>query len=128
MPCKNLMLLWGKVKTETIFSCFAKAGISEKKCADALLDADDPFMDLMDQLEKLAVHTSDFLPEGTRANDELPMEDFFKTTEPIINDEEIISDVLGGENFEAEEDEGSDVDFLIEPTCSQQGTKLHGIQ
>ena len=34
--------------------------------------------------------------------------------------EEIISDLLGEENFEAD-DENVDVDFLIEPTCPQSG-------
>ena len=49
------------------------------------------------------------------------MDDFVNTTEPILNDEEIISDVLGEENFEAEKDEDSDVDFLIKPTFPQSG-------
>ena len=44
-----------ELKTETICSCFAKARIAEKKCADALLDVDNPFKDLKDQLEMLAV-------------------------------------------------------------------------
>ena len=45
-----------------------------------------------------------------------------------MNDEEIISDVLGEENFEAEEDEDSDVDFLIEPTCPQSGVVHHALE
>ena len=36
-----------------------------------------------------------------------------------MNDEEIISDVLWEENFEAEEDKDSDVDLLIEQTWPQ---------
>ena len=63
----------GKMKTKTVCKYFAKAGISEKKCADALLDANDPFEDLNDQLEKLAVHTSEFFPEGTTAKDVVSM-------------------------------------------------------
>ena len=49
------------------------------------------------------------------------MDDFINTTEPIMNDEDIISDVLGKENIEAEKDEDSDVDFLIKSTCPQSG-------
>ena len=116
-----LDVAWGKVKAETIGNCFAKAGISEKKQADALLDADDPFKDLQDQLDKLAVHTSEFFPEGTTAKDVVSMDDFVNTTEPIMNDEEIISNVLDEENLEAEEDKDGDVDILIEPTCPQSG-------
>ena len=116
-----LNVAWEKVKTETICNCFAKAGISDKKCADALLDADDPFKDLKNLLEKLAVHNSEFFPEGTTANDVVSMDDFVNTTEPIMSNEEIISGVLGEESFEAKEDEDSGVDFLIEPNYPQSG-------
>ena len=51
---QKLDAAWGKENQ----NCFAKDRISEKKCANALLDADDSFKDLKDQLEKLAVHTS----------------------------------------------------------------------
>ena len=37
---QTLDVAWGKVKTEAIYKCFSKAGISE--CADAMLVADDP--------------------------------------------------------------------------------------
>ena len=111
------VVLW-KLKTKTIFNCFTKARLSEKKCADNLLDVDDLFKDLKDQLERLAVYTSEFFPEGTIAKDVMSMDDFVNTTMSIMNDEEIISDMLGEENFEAEEDKDSDVDFLIEPTCN----------
>ena len=38
-----LDVAWGKVKAETIYNSSAKAGISKKKQANAVLDADDPF-------------------------------------------------------------------------------------
>ena len=38
-----------------------------------------------------------------------------------MKDKEIVSDVLEEENFKAEEDKGSDVNLLIEPTCLQSG-------
>ena len=47
------------------------------------------------------------------------MDDFVNTTEPTINDEEIISYVLGEENFEAQEDEDKGANFFIESTCPQ---------
>ena len=49
------------------------------------------------------------------------MDDFVNTTEPIMKDEKIISDVLWEENFEAKEDKDSDVDLLIEKTWPQSG-------
>ena len=41
---------WGKV---TKVNCFEKAGISKEKQSEALLDGDDPFKDLQEQLDKL---------------------------------------------------------------------------
>ena len=107
------------MKTVTVCNCFAKAGISEKKCANAFLNADDPFKDLKDQLEKVAFLTSEFFPEGTKAKDVVSMNDFVNTAELIMNDEEVISDVLWEENFDAKEDNDSDVNFLIQPTWPQ---------
>ena len=55
MLCKYLTLLGGKVATKTVVNCFEKAGISKEKQSEALLEADDPFKDLQEQLDKLAV-------------------------------------------------------------------------
>ena len=41
------------------------------------------------------------------------MSDFVNTIEPMMNDEEMISDTLDEENFESEEDGDGDVDILI---------------
>ena len=51
-----LDLDWGKVTTQTVVNCFEIAGISKEKQSEALLDADDPFKDLQEQLDKLAVY------------------------------------------------------------------------
>ena len=72
--------------------------------SDSLLDAEDPFKNLQNQLDKLAVLTSEFFPEIITAKDVVSMADFFNTTESIMNDKEIISGVLDEENLEAEED------------------------
>ena len=55
--------------TETVVNYFAKAGISKEKQAEPLLDADDPFKDLWDQLCGLAVLALEFLRKGTTTND-----------------------------------------------------------
>ena len=55
----------GKVTIKTVVNCFKKAGISKEKQSEALLDADDPFKDLQEQLDKLAVYNPKFFPEGT---------------------------------------------------------------
>ena len=50
-----LDVAWGKVTTKTVVNCFEKTGISKEKQSEALLDADDPFKDLYEKLDKLAV-------------------------------------------------------------------------
>ena len=51
-----LDVAWGKVTTKTVVNCFEKAGILKEKQSEALLDANDPFKDLQEQLDKLAVY------------------------------------------------------------------------
>ena len=60
-----LDVAWGKFTTTTIFNCFEKAGISKEKQSEDLLYADDPFQNLREQLDKLAVYNPKFFPEGT---------------------------------------------------------------
>ena len=62
---KMLNLAWQKVKTFTIFNCLAKAGILKDQQKSAQSDGDDPFKDLLNQIEKLGK----FYPPGTAAED-----------------------------------------------------------
>ena len=110
-----------KPKAETIGNCFAESEISKKKQDDALLDADDRFKDLQDQSDKLASHTSELFLGVTTVKGVLSMKDFVSTTEPIMNDEEIMSEVLNEENIESEEDGDCDVDIFIEQTDPKLG-------
>ena len=66
---RMLDVAWGKVTKETVVNCFAKASISKDKQAESLSEADDPFKDLQEQMDKLAVHAPEFVPEGTTAAD-----------------------------------------------------------
>ena len=110
-----------KSKAETIGNCFAESVISKKKQDDALLDADDRFKDLQDQLDKLASHTSELFLGVTTVKGVLSMKDFVNTTEPIMNDEKIMSEVLNEENIGSEEDGDYDVDIFIEQTEPKLG-------
>ena len=69
--------------------------------SDSLQDAEDPFKNLQDQVDKLEFLISEFFPDGTTAKDIVSMSDFFNSTDPIMNEEEIISGVLNKENLEA---------------------------
>ena len=62
-----LDVAWGKVAIKIVVNCFEKAGISKEKQSEALLDADNPFKGLQEQLDKLAEYNPKFFPEGTTA-------------------------------------------------------------
>ena len=79
-----LDVAWEKVTTKTIVNCFEKAGISKEKKSEALLDADNPFKDLQEQLDKFAVYNPNFFPEGTTANDIVSVDDSVTITEPLM--------------------------------------------
>ena len=95
---------WGKVKTKTVVKCFEKAGISKEKQSKALLDAYDPFKDLQEQLDKLAVYNPKFFPEETTVNDIASVDDSITSTEALITNGAILCDVLDEEDSETEDD------------------------
>ena len=82
-----LDVAWGKVSTKTVVNCFEKAEILNEKQFEALLDADDPFKHLQEQLDMLAVYNPNFFPEGTTANDIVSVDDSLTSTEPLMTDD-----------------------------------------
>ena len=89
-----LDVAWGKVTTKTVVNCFEKARILKEKQSEILLDADDPFKDLQKQPDKLAIYNPKFFVEGTIANDIVSADDSLASTEPLMTDDAILSDVL----------------------------------
>ena len=83
-----------------------------------MLDADDPFKDLQEQLDKLAVYNPEFFPEGTTANDIVSVDDSLTSTEPLMTDDAILCDVLDEEGCETEDDTDDVSDELICPQSS----------
>ena len=69
-----------------------------------MLDADDPFKDLQEQLDKLAVYNPEFFPEGTSANDIVSVDDTLTSTESLMTDDATLCDVLDEEGSETEDD------------------------
>ena len=111
-----LDIAWGRVRTKTVVNCFVKAEISKEKQCDVLLDADDPFKDLQEQLDKLAVYNPEFFPEGTTANDIVSVDDSLTSTELLMTDDAILCDVLDEEGSETEDDTDG---VSNEPICLQ---------
>ena len=77
-----------------------------------MLDPHEPFKDLQEQLDKLAVYNLNFFPEGTTANDIVSVDDSVTSTEPLMTDDVILCDVLDEEGSETE-------DGTNEPICPQ---------
>ena len=71
---------------------------------------DDPFKDLQEQLDRLAVHAPEFFPEGTTAADVVSANDSVINTEPVMTDDEILFDMLDQDDHATEE--GDD-----DPSC-----------
>ena len=111
-----LDVAWGKFTTKTVINCFEKAGMSSEKQSEALLDADDPLINLQEELDKLTVYNPKFFPEGTTANDIVSVDDSLTSTEPLMTDDEILCNVLAEEDSETEDDTD---DVCKEPTCPQ---------
>ena len=109
-----LDVAWGKVTKETVVNCFAKTVISKKKQVESFSEADDPFKDLQEQLDKLAVHAPEFFPEGTTAAD-VESADGVINTEPVMTDDEILFDMLDQDDHATEE--GDDDTSYIQPSC-----------
>ena len=107
---------WGKVTTKTVVNCFEKAGISKEKQFEALLDAGNPFKDLQEQFDKLAVNNPKFFPEGTTANDIVSVDNSLTSAEPLMTDDMILCDILDAEGPETEDDRDN---VSNEPICPQ---------
>ena len=115
MLCKRL----GKGYNQNcIINCFEKAGIPKEKQSEALLDADDPFKDLQEQLDKLAVYNPEFFPEGTTANDIASVDDSLTSTEPLMTDDAILWNVLDEGGSETEDDTDGVSNEPISPQSS----------
>ena len=96
---RMLDVAWGKLTKETVVNCFAKAGISKEKQVESLSEADDPFKDLQEQLDKVAVHAPEFFPKGTTAADVVSADDSVINTEPVMTDDESLFDMLDQDDY-----------------------------
>ena len=119
-----LDLAWGKVTTKTVGNYFEKAGISKGKQSEALLDADNLFEDLQEQLDKLAVYNPEFFLEGTTANDIVSVDNSLTSTEPLMTDDTMLCDVLDEEGSETEDDTDGVSNELICPQSSDMRQAL----
>ena len=48
-----LVLVWDALSTQTIVNCFRKSGISTESQETAIVEDDDPFLELQDEIDDL---------------------------------------------------------------------------
>ena len=77
MLCKCLTLLGEMLQPKLLLQ------------SEALLNTDDRFKDLQEQLDKLAVYNPKLFPKATTANDIVSVDDSF-STEPLMTDDAIL--------------------------------------
>ena len=67
-------------------------------------------------MDKLAICTPKYFPEGTTANDSVSVDDSLTSTELLMTDDAILCHILDEEGSESEDDTG---DVSNEPICPQ---------
>ena len=90
--------------------------LQKKSKSEALLEAEDPFKDLQEQLGKFAVYNSKFFQEGTTADNIFSVDDFLTSTESLMTDDPILCNALNEERSETRDDTD---DVCNEPICPQ---------
>lgn len=115
---KMLVLAWDEVTEKTVQNCFKKAGFTE--IDENTLSSDDPFRALNDTIRQLSRLDENF--KDLSAKDVASFDDAVPVTQGLMSDEEILSDILGNEveEIQDEEDNGQDgASPLEKPTTSQ---------
>ena len=110
LDAKCLSLLRERLQPKPLLTVLKKLEFQK------ILNADDPFKDLQEQLDKLAVYNPEFFPEGTTAYYIVSVDDSLTSTEPLMTDDVILCDVLDEEGSETEDDRDG---VSKEPICPQ---------
>ena len=109
-----LVSSWDEVQTKTIVNCFRKCGISVKDQELAMLDSEEPFKGIADDLEELSLLSPDLLSRGTDAEDLVDFDVETCVSHQSSTDAEIIAWATGKQGDE-EEDEGETIEVEVEP-------------
>ena len=103
----SLVSSWNAVSPDVIVNCFSKAGISDSNQQVALIDEDDPFEGLIEELEKLREAHPDAVPENVSAESFSAVDDHVIVIASVPTDSEILSQILG-------DSDDSDGEIVIE--------------
>ena len=103
------------LSNETIVNCFKKSNISQSNQQAAVNDDDNPFKSLQEDLEKLHELDNDAIQPNLSAESFADLDSEVVTSASFSNDDDIIAEVIKGENEETEDDQ--DDEESTPPTC-----------
>ena len=102
---KHLVSSWNAVSKETIVNRFKKSNVSQSNQQAAVNDDDDPFKSLQEDLEKLHELDNDAIQPNLSAESFADLDSEIVTSASFSNDDDIIAEVIEGENEESEDDQ-----------------------
>ena len=102
---KHLVSSWNPVSKETIVNCFKKSNISQSNQLAAVNDDDDTFKSLQEDLEKWHELDNDAIQPNLSAESFTDLDSEVVTSASFSNDDDIIAEVIEGENEESEDDQ-----------------------
>ena len=105
---KHLVSSWNAVPRETIVNCFKKSKISQSNQQAAVNNDDDPFKSLQEDLEKLHELYRDAIQPNLSAESFADLDSEVVTSASFYNDDDIIPEVIEGENEESKDDQDNE--------------------
>ena len=121
---KNLVSSWNAVsEKETIVNCFEKANISHANQQTAVIDADDPFKSLEEELDNLLNLDQNPVEDTLSAESFVELDSEVVTSASCMSDADILAKVIRSDSIEDEDDDDDndndlkdDIDVLDCPT------------
>ena len=102
---KHLVSSWNAILKEIIINIVKKSNISQSNQQAAVNDDDDPFKSLQEDLEKLHELDNDAIQPNLSAESFADLDSEVVTSASFSNDDDIISEVIEGENEESDDDQ-----------------------
>ena len=102
---KHLVSSWNAILKEIIVNIVKKSNISQSNQQAAVNDDDDPFKSLQEDLEKLHEMDNDAIQPNLSVESFDDLDIKVATSASFSNDDDIIAEVIKGENEESEDDQ-----------------------
>ena len=124
-----LVAAWNAFTTETIVNCFRKDGISAGNQDAAIVEEDDPFKDLQDEIDALRNGQPDFILEDINAASLVDVDAEVSAVQPPPTNAEILADFLETDNISDDElvDDSDDVED-VPMECPGKNELLHALE